>query len=485
MALSLKIISYKGGPLAEPKFVTFESGGGSIGRSDDNTLVLPDPDKFVSRHHASISFENGSYYLTDSSLGGVFINNSESPLNNGTEQLHNGTRLKIGEYEIETIISEESKLEDFPFSDIFAESPSKPVGSDELLPPAFETEPNPLLGDNESPFARHEELIETGEESVPEFESHLEGHVSPLFDSYSAPEIETKPASFEDIPENLSFEDLFGENDAFFGNREKPGKPSSSPEESPAQEFSTPSNAEYAEPFPESPVSEPAGSPDLESILATESARPEPNKIPVEQPVQHVSDSALFDRFLQGAGLERTDIKSENLPDTMQRIGHMFRQFVAGTVSVLRSRAEFKSLFRVNVTVIRAANNNPLKFAVSTDDVLKQLIQNKEGGFLESVESIEQGFNDIMNHQLAMQAGIQASLTELLKRFDPKTIEKQFEQGIVLQKKAKCWDSYQDTYRIESEEAVENFFGDAFVEAYEDQMKALTEARNKNSKFEL
>ena len=63
-----------------------------------------------------------------------------------------------------------------------------------------------------------------------------------------------------------------------------------------------------------------------------------------------------------------------------------------------------------------------------------------------STVAIEEAFNDLMNHQLAMQAGIQASLTDLLKTFDPKIIEKQFEQGIVLQKKAKCWDRYEETY---------------------------------------
>ena len=84
-----------------------------------------------------------------------------------------------------------------------------------------------------------------------------------------------------------------------------------------------------------------------------------------------------------------------------------------------------------------------------------------------------------MNHQLAMQAGIQASLTDLLKTFDPEIIEKQFSQGIVLQKKTKYWDSYKEIYHGTVENAVDNFFGEAFICAYEKQMKLLKNTKAK------
>lgn len=489
MALSLKLLTYKGEPLSEPKLVTFQSGDGTIGRSDDNTLVLPDRDKFVSRHHASTHYENGFYYLTDSSLGGVFIDNDPDPLHNASTQLSNGMRLRIGEYEIEVIIDEETSQDDFPFPDFFADSSSQAAEAEPLFRPASESEFNPLMGNIDSPFPQHEELIDAQKNDTPEFESRLQDHASPLLDSFVAPQIETTPPSDEEIPENLTFEDLFADFDAPPANRSIPDDSIVEEVELPVEELVSTAPSDKAEQpivssfsAPDEKIDTPGPS-DLDSILNGESdsfkeasvAQP----IQPSQPAQPITDNKLFDAFLQGAGIDRNECATNNPMEAMQRIGKMFRQFVAGTVSVLRSRAEFKSLFRVNVTVIRATDNNPLKFAVSTDDVLKQLIQNKEGGFLESVESIEQGFNDIMNHQLAMQAGIQASLNDLLKRFDPKTIEKQFEQGIVLQKKAKCWDSYQETYRIESEEIVENFFGDAFVEAYEEQMKVLTAARNK------
>ena len=151
----------------------------------------------------------------------------------------------------------------------------------------------------------------------------------------------------------------------------------------------------------------------------------------------------------------------------------MFRQFVDNTVAVLRSRAEFKSLFRVSVTTIRKSDNNPLKFAVTTDEAMKHLLNDGQGGFKPALESIDEGFNDLLNHQLAMQAGIQASLQDILEQFNPQRIEKKFDQGLVLQKKSKCWEHYLEIYEQLTETAVDEFFGDAFSEAYEKQMQQL------------
>ena len=185
------------------------------------------------------------------------------------------------------------------------------------------------------------------------------------------------------------------------------------------------------------------------------------------------NDSQLIQAFLRGVQMGPEEIEFSHAVEKMERIGKMLRQFAESTVAVLRSRAEFKSMFRVNVTTIQRMDNNPLKFAITTDDAIKHLINDEQVGFKESVESIDEGFNDLLNHQLAMQAGIQASLNDILRQFDPQIIEKQYAEGLVLQKKSKCWDRYMQIYKRLSDTAVEEFFGDAFSEAYEQQMKQL------------
>ena len=58
MALVLEIISYRGSPPINPLIARFNENGGSVGRSFDNHLALPDDEKIISRHHGDIRYEN-------------------------------------------------------------------------------------------------------------------------------------------------------------------------------------------------------------------------------------------------------------------------------------------------------------------------------------------------------------------------------------------------------------------------------------------
>jgi len=519
MSLLLKVLSFKNKPITEIDAVSIGINGGSIGRSDDNALVLPDTEKFVSRHHATISVENGCYYLSDTSLSGVYINGQEPPLNNATERIVNGTILRIGEYEIAVAIVDEPVIDDFPFAnESITSEPNAFLQGDEPPLAWEETRSNSLMSDN---FPSHEELVQTkSNEHHDAFTSGLPGNHSPLYDSYIAPGI-TQPSPVEEIPENLNFDDFFSDHNLEIKTDSQPIQPVNQPTvdgdfEALLGAAISDITAEREQPTVKSDIlaennQEPGELADVvasDNLAIDQSANqllhsspaesagtlPETNnnednktkreealltESPIQKMAQAQPDSVLFNAFLQGAAVKCNEIRHGQQAETLHRIGQMFRKLIDGTVAVLRSRAEFKSLCRVNMTVIRAANNNPLKFTVSTDDVLRQLIENKTDGFLSPTAAIEEGFNDIMNHQLAMQAGIQASLTDLLKTFDPKIIEKQFEQGIVLQKKAKCWDRYEETYRNTVEDAVENFFGEEFVKAYEKQMNLLTKPGRK------
>jgi len=65
----------------------------------------------------------------------------------------------------------------------------------------------------------------------------------------------------------------------------------------------------------------------------------------------------------------------------------------------------------------------------------------------------------------------------LLKRLAPKCFEDQFKEGIVFQKKAKCWDAYSQTYPKLVNETMDDLFGDAFAEAYREQLRLLRESQ--------
>jgi FHA domain-containing protein len=50
-------------PTAQAPAATLSDNGGTIGRQDRNALVLPDPDRVISRIHARLEFRAGAYYV--------------------------------------------------------------------------------------------------------------------------------------------------------------------------------------------------------------------------------------------------------------------------------------------------------------------------------------------------------------------------------------------------------------------------------------
>ena len=122
MTLRLRVISAQRRQLAGRDSVEIGLGGGTIGRSADNDWVLPDARRYVSAHHARISWREGRFYLEDLSTNGVYVNDAAEPLGRqgpDAYRLRDGDVLRIGEYQIGV------SLEDSPTSDSAALLPSR------------------------------------------------------------------------------------------------------------------------------------------------------------------------------------------------------------------------------------------------------------------------------------------------------------------------------------------------------------------------
>ncbi|HLQ11615.1 MAG TPA: type VI secretion system-associated FHA domain protein TagH [Steroidobacteraceae bacterium] len=101
MALRLTIISEQAAELGEHASVVFEKAGGTIGRAGDNRWVLPDRLRYISSHHARISYRNGSFIVEDTSTNGLFLNDEIEPVGRlGPQPLRPGDRLRLGAYQI-------------------------------------------------------------------------------------------------------------------------------------------------------------------------------------------------------------------------------------------------------------------------------------------------------------------------------------------------------------------------------------------------
>lgn len=79
----------------------FDQSGGTIGRASHNDWILPDDKRFVSSVHASIEAREGGFYIVDTSMNGVYVNGSRTPLGpTAPYLLSDGTRLRMGNYRI-------------------------------------------------------------------------------------------------------------------------------------------------------------------------------------------------------------------------------------------------------------------------------------------------------------------------------------------------------------------------------------------------
>jgi len=201
---------------------------------------------------------------------------------------------------------------------------------------------------------------------------------------------------------------------------------------------------------------------------------PEARPAVVESPPSGAVSADLAE-LLRGAGLPANEMS----PETMQDLGKVLRVVVEGVMDVLRARAEIKSQFRLPMTRIQSAENNPLKHSPNVESALHTLLVQRNPGFLSTVQAFEDAFADIRNHQMAMLEGVRAAFESMLESFDPKELERGFERAAKRgfgSAKSKYWDLYAERFAQLGGDADDTFrrlFGDAFAEAYEKQLERL------------
>ena len=114
----ITVASYNGSPLAQPLAAQFDELGGNIGRADNNQLVLPDPERTISRVHAQVVFRGGRYGIVDRGSNPITVNGRA--LGNGQEApLQGGDQVQIGGYtmRVELVAGGSSGAAADPFAD--------------------------------------------------------------------------------------------------------------------------------------------------------------------------------------------------------------------------------------------------------------------------------------------------------------------------------------------------------------------------------
>ena len=477
MPLYLKVISYRGHPPVAPIETSFDEDGGSLGRSSakrSNHLTLPDPEQYISRKHALISFENGHYTLMDTSKDGTYIENKNTRICNETVILSDGDRLRIGDYELIVQIPSQdatNSVRNGVFNSI----------EDDGLASFFDSGDGPSNTADGNQSRHGEDNLWWSDEDVSAKQPDPDltpgqPEASPLHDAFTPPDIVDNADQPQEIPQDFNFQELIGDLDAPHDDR--PGKDIFAQEQrgstiepeapqKPLESYPSPSRFDSPnanQQVPDNAMAYPKKAP--EKSFALESTD--------NEKIRRQAERDLFQIFLDAAGVNDSNLlQSEGIPERMRTIGAVFREMVQGLMTVLQGRTEIKTQLQVPVTTIKPAKNNPLKFFKIVDETIQQLLTGDRPGFVDAIDAVHEGYADVMNHQLAITAAIQAAVIGLIDRFDPQHIAKHFDEGVVFQKKAKSWDTYQRAYTEIADEALENFFGESFARAYEEQIRQL------------
>jgi type VI secretion system protein len=125
MALRLRATGPNAARLGEHATRVFGVHGGRIGRAADNDWPIPDPERYLSGHHAAVEYRGGTWYIVDTSSNGTYLNEGSAPL--GRDNAHpvtNGDRVRMGEYVFVVSVSPDN---DFP-PDVEAAAALDPMG---------------------------------------------------------------------------------------------------------------------------------------------------------------------------------------------------------------------------------------------------------------------------------------------------------------------------------------------------------------------
>ena len=96
--IAIRLVSQAGAAPVTPLEAVFGDAGGDIGRAGDCTLVLPDPERRISRKHVQVAWRDGRHFLRLISTN-LMVELDGVPLVPGVEfALNSGSQIRIGPF---------------------------------------------------------------------------------------------------------------------------------------------------------------------------------------------------------------------------------------------------------------------------------------------------------------------------------------------------------------------------------------------------
>jgi type VI secretion system protein ImpI len=398
-------------PDGGPVRIEVKGRGLDLGRDAHLDWTLPDPSRTISSKHCEIRFRDGGYWLHDVSTNGTFVNGAEYRLD-APYLLHDGDRLGIGPYIIAVSVEGQQ----------------------------------PLLGGQglAARSAPRADVWETGEAAAAPDDRA----------AYQIQKPQARAADFLDFAALVEsakapIEIARGSADADSWLAGPPALPQA---ETTSQSMPSPRR-----PSPPQPARE-------EAPPATPSA------------ATNARDSDLLLRIAQAAGIPEQAFADRDPVEIADEIGAAIRLTAQNLAQMLCSRAESKTLMRSSSrTMVRALENNPLKFTSSVEDALAIMFGAPTRQYLDARATIESSFSDLKAHQVLTYGAMRGALDALFEDLAPERIDSSVEPEhglgrLVVSRKARLWDIYVERWRAKSKRAdgrLLDAFMALFAEAYD------------------
>jgi len=437
VALQLRIISDHRRLLGDRSTAVFDGAGGHIGRAADNHWVLPDPQRFVSAHHARIHFRDGLYILEDISTNGVFINDDEQPVaRRGAHVLQNGDIIRFGEYQVVAMVETQ---------------PAAPPGA---------------ADDPSGPFAPN---AATSSVAV-----HTSANSVEVLAAVDHPEQTDLGASL-DLDELLQteVEDFLSPLAVnAYGQPVTPLQAASARPYRPPAEGSPASPTDLSAALADSDTERRSIARRIER-LARAAGRAQDRRTAASPPVPPDAHSGLS-AFCKGAGVAADHFAPELQGRLLHLAGQLIRETLVGLKDLERARTETLRPMQID-SPADPDDPRPSLARAGVEDLLVQILSQHESRRLDAVQWLREVIDRAKGHDRASFDALHAAFVDFVARLEPGELESRFGRRArgATDGGARNWELYSEFYRsitARNDSELPRVFLDTFATAYDENL---------------
>jgi type VI secretion system protein len=450
MAIKLRVISDQFRELGEHRSRVFGVNGGSVGRAPDNDWVLPDAKRIVSGHHFEIEYRSGAYWLKDTSTNGVYVNDSdEAASSQGSVELRDGDRLRVGDYDI--VVSVDNRIDFLPTAGE-EHSAAQHIGQDighaldldSLLTPRSPEESGSISLRNAFGLRVPKELRAAPAATVDE-----EPPPPPVRGPVGVP---------------------------------RPAAPAPAPAPGPQDHTST-----LTEGSDWNLRTRPITREELADALARRQSRTDQRdrSVPFHQQATSWTDlRSAVQAFCRGAGIDPASLTPEAQSMLPLVAGQLLREAVVGLNDLAQARTKSAG---GPAAPGQPGGSNPLRTSSSVEQAIQRLFESHGRLYGGPVDAVRDVMQEIKDHEAATHTAVKAGMQALLEQLSPTNVADQFEQGRSRtlapgqDPRPRYWEHYAEFYRMltqqnASEEGLPRPFTEGFDREY---TRARAELRSK------